>query len=133
MRGDKAQQMLKRDIQNCVNELNELARLHEVKNPIPTKVSGRIIPQDPEGLQGNGLTNETGIVFSGELQYTNFDGCMYSKGWERTNHLPYSIDKRIDLPPRREPYRKSKIIETLTAPTAPEQTTRTAPTYENVE
>ena len=102
MHGPKAQQILHRDIQNCVFELKELERLHELKDPIPTTFDGYLKEADPETLyriQGR----EGGVaLLSGSNDYSNFDGCMYAKGWERIKNLPYSVTDTLNIRPRRE-------------------------------
>lgn len=110
MHGPKAQQILHRDIQNCVFELKELERLHELDNPIPTTFDGYIKEADPETLyriQGR----EGGVaLLSGSNDYSNFDGCMYAKGWERIKNLPYSVTDTLNIRPRREKPDKNGLL-----------------------
>ncbi len=86
MRGPKANQILQQNIRNCVNELEELERLNEIENPIQKSYNDRIIPTDPMALEGD---NNTALL-AGQYSYKNFDGCMYAKGWERTQFVPYN-------------------------------------------
>lgn len=101
MQGPKAQQMLHRDIQNCVSELKELERLYQLEDPIPTTWNGYIKEADPSTLYSIKSQGGDAALFSGANDYTNFDGCMYAKGWERIQNLPYSITDILNKKPKR--------------------------------
>lgn len=84
MRGEKAQQLLHKDMAECATELRELERLHEVEDAVPIMPNGRLEQQDPLALEGSGAA-----LIGNNQDYNNFDGCMYAKGWERTLYLPF--------------------------------------------
>lgn len=110
MHGAKAQQMLQRDIQNCVNELTELERLHQLDDPIPTTFDGSLKEADPSTLYTIKVQGGDTALFNGASDYTNFDGCMYAKGWERIKSLPYNTTGSLNMNPRREKSFKSNFL-----------------------
>lgn len=92
--GPKAQEMLNRDIANCVSTLKELERIGTIRNAIPADSMGRVLDRDEEQYMAfdtpdrfGGLNLETG-------NYHDFEGCMLSNGWERTMYVPYSVASR---------------------------------------
>lgn len=117
MRGAKAQQLLQRDIQNCVNELHELERLNQLDDPIPTSFDGYIKEADPATLYNIRVQGGDTALFSGATDYSNFDGCMYAKGWERIQNLPYSVTDRLNMNPRRvKPDENDMLPSAMRAP-----------------
>lgn len=119
MHGAKAQQMLHRDIQNCVSELNELERLHQLEDPIPTTWDGYIKEADPSTLYSINAQGGDAALFSGANDYTNFDGCMYAKGWERIKHLPYSVTDILNKRPKRAKPDSSGLVPKQKQPPTP--------------
>lgn len=100
-RGEKAKDLLRKDLHMCESELEELERLKEVKDPIKYAYNDRILPTPALDLKGKNTSGETKALISGANTYTDFDGCMYTKGWERTARLPYSRQSTGNLVPRR--------------------------------
>lgn len=86
MRGPKARQMLQRDIKACITELKELERLRAVDDPIPTLLYGRLRPTDHLNIEQRSSVP----LPSHHEDYVNFDGCMYTKGWERAHFTGHS-------------------------------------------
>lgn len=102
LQGPKVQEMLNRDIANCVASLKELERIGVIRNAIPADNMGRVLDRDEEQYMAydtpdrfGGLNLETG-------DYHDFEGCMLTKGWERAQFLPYTVSARS-----RETYLKS--------------------------
>ena len=94
--GPKAQQLLNRDISSCVAELSELVRLGQIKSVVPAN------PVDVASAEGDARKNlmsfETpdrdGALLSEAQSYTDFESCMYVKGWERTMNVGGSTADR---------------------------------------
>ena len=92
-RGTKAQQMLNRDIARCVTEIRELKRLGAIRKAIPS--DGNAAPNTPEGKLEKWETPErSGALRAEHTPFHDFEGCMYSKGWERTKYVPYDVAKK---------------------------------------
>ncbi|MEM6780393.1 MAG: hypothetical protein AAF569_00860 [Pseudomonadota bacterium] len=85
LQGPKAQQGLHQDISRCSAELNELKRLGSLKKAIPAD------PDDKNGMVSWDTPNRDGYRYAEHLDYTDFETCMRTKGWERVEHLPYDI------------------------------------------
>ena len=79
-RGPKAQQMLFEDMANCTAKINELKRLGSIRNSIP--------PSTWDSTQRNGY------LHSEYDDYTDFETCMTSKGWERVKYVDYETVNR---------------------------------------
>lgn len=94
VQGPKAQQMLDLHIARCVVELRELARLGIVKNPIIVDGKGRVMSAHEFDLSGYNTPQRNGELLNETLPYTDFEGCMQDKGWERINTVPYYTAKR---------------------------------------
>ena len=92
MRGPKAQQILHRDISTCVVELKELQRLGSIKEAFPAGLDQNGFPIDPETPEGRMAKFDTpqrdGNLIAEVYDYTDFETCMHSKGWERVEVLP---------------------------------------------
>ncbi len=92
MRGPKAQQILHRDISTCVVELKELQRLGSIKNAFPAGLDQNGFPIDPETPEGKMAKFDTperdGSMITEVYDYTDFETCMHTKGWERVEVLP---------------------------------------------
>lgn len=91
--GKKAQQMLQRDIAHCVTDVRELERLGMIRPAIPgNRLKDGQIPDrtTPKGsmAQWESPTRD-GYLYSEFYDYHDFETCMISKGWERTQYLPY--------------------------------------------
>lgn len=92
LRGPKAQQTLHMDISTCANEINELERLGPLREALPADTNNGQVP-DPNSAGGNLAKWDTpkrdGHLYAEHFNYTDFEGCMDYKGWERVEHLPY--------------------------------------------
>lgn len=100
--GPKAQQMLFQDIAFCTASINELQRLGAIREAVPAETfdsSGNPIhPDSPEARLGNWDTpSREGYMRTEYYDYTDFEGCMDNKGWERTKYNNYkAVDKARD-------------------------------------
>lgn len=116
MRGPKAQQMLNRDIATCVTDLKELRRLGSLKNIFPAGLDENGFPIDPDSPEGRMATFDTperdGDLRTEVFDYSDFESCMDTKGWERVEYLPYARAKAA-----RANY-TATILEPLTPQTA---------------
>ena len=92
LRGPKAQQTLHKDIADCVTEIDELERLAPLREAIPADTNAGQVrdPNSPEGRLAKWDTpKRDGYLYSEHFNYTDFEGCMDYKGWERVENLPY--------------------------------------------
>lgn len=95
MQGPKAQQLLHKNIANCTVEIRELQNLGEIRRAIPANYnSGNSLDGDrtaaQKNLDGWDTPERDGYLRSEHLDYTDFESCMYAKGWERAEYLPYT-------------------------------------------
>ncbi len=99
MQGEKAQQTLNRDISHCVAELGELERLGQIKGAFPTEKKDAATTADAahQSLMDWDTPERDGALLSEQLPYTDFEGCMAYKGWERVQHVPYDVAKRAAM------------------------------------
>ena len=105
LQGPKAQQMLNRDIANCVIEIRELERLGALRHTIPADTPAN--NDTPEGNLSDWDTPEhNGALRSEHLPYHDFESCMAYKGWERIKYVPYDVQKRA-----RDTYRETVLGE----------------------
>lgn len=92
LRGPKAQQALHKDIADCVTEIDELERLAPLRKSIPADTRNGQVP-DSESAEGKLAKWDTpkrdGYLYAEHFNYTDFEGCMVYKGWERIESLPY--------------------------------------------
>jgi hypothetical protein len=92
LRGPKAQQTLHQDIATCVTEIDELERLGPIREAIPADTQNGQVP-DPNSADGRLRKWDTpkrdGYLYAEHFNYTDFEGCMDYKGWERIEALPY--------------------------------------------
>lgn len=86
--------MLNRDISRCVFELRELERLGVIKNAIPTDFQGRVADPDQAALQEWDTPERDRHLFTEHSEYTDFEGCMKAKGWERVEHVPFDVARK---------------------------------------
>lgn len=100
--GPKAQEMLNRDIAHCVSTLKELERIGTIRNAIPADSMGRVLDRDEEQYMAFETPDRFGGLNLEAADYHDFEGCMLSKGWERTMFVPYTNASRS-----REVYLKS--------------------------
>lgn len=94
LRGPKAQQTLHKDIATCVTEIDELERLGPLREVLPADTKdGKVRdPNSPEGKMAKWDTpKRDGYLYSEHFNYTDFEGCMDYKGWERVENLPYDL------------------------------------------
>jgi hypothetical protein len=94
LEGPKLQQMLQRDVAQCVTDVRELERLGAVHAAIPGEVEQpNLIVPDPNQPKGALELAETPrrdhYLYDEYYNYHDFETCMISKGWERTQYLPY--------------------------------------------
>ncbi len=94
LRGPKAQQMLNRDIARCVVELRELERLGSVRDPIPEYAAGLILSEDEARIAGWDTPERDEQLFVEHAEYTDFEGCMLYRGWERIKYVPYDVEEQ---------------------------------------
>jgi hypothetical protein len=100
--GPKAQQMLFQDIASCTAHINELQRLGAIREAVPPETfdshGNPINPDSPEGRLGNWDTpKREGYMRTEYYDYTDFEGCMDNKGWERTKYNNYkTVDRARD-------------------------------------
>lgn len=96
LRGPKAQQTLHEDIASCVAEISELERLAPVREAIPADTHNGKVP-DPNTADGRlkrwDSPKRDGYLYGEHSNYTDFEGCMDYKGWERVEALPYERAK----------------------------------------
>ena len=90
MQGPKAQQGLHQDIAGCVNDINELKRLGSIKKAVPRNLEA---PDEKKKAEWD-TPKRDGYRYAEHLDYTDFETCMHSKGWERVDHLPYDVAER---------------------------------------
>lgn len=96
--GPKAQQMLFQDIANCTATIKELKQLNAIRNDIPEdtfdSTGMRIKPDSHEGRMAK-LDNppRQGYMRTEYYDYSDFEGCMTYKGWER---VKYNNFKTVD-------------------------------------
>lgn len=100
MQGPKAQQMLHRDIARCVTEMREMEKLGALKEAIPTDEYGHVLTHyemDEEykmALADWDAPERDKELFAEHSNYTDFESCMDTKGWERVEHLPYDTAQK---------------------------------------
>ncbi len=96
LRGPKAQQTLHQDQATCVNEISELERLGPIREILPADTQNGKVP-DPNSADGRLKKWDTpkrdGYLYAEHFNYTDFEGCMDYKGWERVENLPYERAK----------------------------------------
>lgn len=102
--GPKAQQMLNRDISRCVVELRELERIGAVKDAIPTDYAGRTLDPDEKELYDWDTPDHDKHLNMEHSNYTDFEGCMLEKGWERVEYVPFDVARK-----GRENYLRSRV------------------------
>lgn len=100
--GPKAQEMLNRDIANCVAALKEMERIGTIRDAIPADNMGRVLDRDEEQYMAYDTPDRFGGLNLEAEDYHDFEGCMITKGWERTMFVPYTVAGRS-----RETYLKS--------------------------
>ncbi len=95
--GPKAQQMLHKDIANCTNEIRELENLGAIRSVIPPNYNrGNTMDRtaSEQQLDEWDSPERDGYLYAEHLDYSDFEGCMVNKGWERVEYLPYTNAKR---------------------------------------
>jgi hypothetical protein len=96
--GPKAQQMLHQDIANCTVEIRELENLGAIRRAIPSNYSnGNTMEKrttSQKDLDKWDSPERDGYLYAEHLDYSDFEGCMVNKGWERVEYLPYTNAKR---------------------------------------
>jgi hypothetical protein len=122
MRGDKAQQILNRDIAQCLAELKELERIGAIRKAVPAAKLATATPDatTPAGevLNWDSMQHD-GNLRAEYLDYHDFEGCMQFKGWQRTKYVPYDaseVSKRVYVDSLNESYddRYRSRIPTIT-------------------
>jgi len=96
--GPKAQQMLHKNIADCTNEIRELENLGAIRRAIPSNYNnGNTLEKRTAGqkeLDSFDSPERDGFLYAEHLDYSDFEGCMTNKGWERVEYLPYTNAKR---------------------------------------
>ena len=95
LRGPKAQHSLNKNIADCVVEIKELVRLNSLR--ISTKADTGIRRSDTAPIPGTVARFDTpdydGPSYADYQPYTDFEGCMDYKGWERVSYVPYKVQE----------------------------------------
>ena len=95
LQGPKAQQKLNSAIAGCVAQLRELERLGAIHNALPgdTYEDGSVPdPDTPAGtLAQYDTPRREGALRAENLDFHDFETCMTYYGWERVEHVPYSV------------------------------------------
>ncbi len=100
--GPKAQQMLFQDIAFCTASINELQRMGAIREAVPPETfdsnGNPINPDSPDGRLANwDSPKREGYMRTEYYDYTDFEGCMDNKGWERTKYNNYkTVDRARD-------------------------------------
>lgn len=81
--GPKAQHQLHMDIASCVSEVREMVRLGSIAQAMPPKNIG----MDPGLKSGWSSPTRNGPLYTEYTPYQDFDGCMNTKGWERSDFV----------------------------------------------
>lgn len=93
LRGPQAQHTLNKDISDCVVELRELERLGSIRDALPADLS---TPRTDRAEPGSATArfdtpNKDDINYTRYFDYADFEGCMFARGWERVEYLPYDV------------------------------------------
>ena len=88
LRGPKAQQRLNMSISDCVVGVKELERLGAVTKAIPGKDMDT--PSQSE-LSEFETPERVGFERREYLDFHDFESCMFTKGWERVEFVPYDV------------------------------------------
>lgn len=89
--GPKAQEMLNRDIANCVAKLKEMERLGSIREAIPADSRGRVMSPDEQAYNRYNSPSHYGGLYMENADFHDFEGCMIAGGWERVKHVPYDV------------------------------------------
>lgn len=97
--GPKAQQMLFQDMANCTAVVDEMQRLGAIKDAVPAETFDqngmKIDPLTAEGRLARYETPERdGYMRTEMYDFTDFEGCMNHKGWERVKYVNYKTVDR---------------------------------------
>ncbi|MBU6235073.1 MAG: hypothetical protein KGQ41_04450 [Alphaproteobacteria bacterium] len=90
MTGPKAQHQLHSDIAKCVAEVRELVRLGSIQPTTPPKG----VPMDQDQRTGWVSPTRNGPLYMEYQPYSDFDGCMRAKGWDRLDFVKPVIADR---------------------------------------
>lgn len=92
LKGPKAQHQLNMDIASCVAQVKELVRLGSIRRASPPSNLGM-----EQGLrQGWNSPTRNGPLYTEYTDFQDFDGCMASKGWARTDYVrPAAADQAV--------------------------------------
>lgn len=85
--GVLAQEMLNRNIAECISKIKTLENLGELKNGFPR--DGKSAGERAYDRLANPPPISASIDELG--RYRDFDGCMAQKGWERVKYVPYGV------------------------------------------
>jgi hypothetical protein len=100
--GPKAQQMLFQDMAFCTATVNELQRMGAIREAVPAETfdqnANMITPDSPESRMANwDSPSRDGYMRTEYYDYTDFEGCMDNKGWERVKYNNYkTVDRARD-------------------------------------
>ena len=94
LQGPKAQQMLHKEISECVTEIGELEKLGELRRAVPAHYNSGNSAEYRTASQAElnqwDSPARDGYLYAEHLDYHDFETCMGAKGWERVEHLPYT-------------------------------------------
>lgn len=87
--GPKAQHTLNRDIANCTVEIRELQRLGSLRQATPPNTRRPRSDGAPRGgyVAGYDTPEYDKNVYAAYFEYSDFEGCMREKGWQRVNYV----------------------------------------------
>ena len=98
MEGPKVQQLLHRDISRCVAEIREEVRLGQIKRPVDknTAFDRDVVDKsvDRQKMDRWDTPDHNGYLLAEHNDYDDFETCMQAKGWERLEHVPYSVAQK---------------------------------------
>lgn len=81
--GPKAQHQLNSDIASCVAEVRELVRLGSIRGAQPP----RDLANETNLNRAWAAPHRDGPLYTEYTDFQDFEGCMVSKGWERTDFV----------------------------------------------
>jgi hypothetical protein len=92
LRGAKAQQKLNSDIAHCVTDVREINTSSAVRRAMPAD-GGQPKGSSKEALAQWETPLRDGMLRAEHTEYHDFETCMYSKGWERVEHVPQDVSE----------------------------------------
>lgn len=94
----KAQNMLHKDIADCVVSMRELEREQAIRHAIPGDTGPDGVVPDPATAEGSLAQWDTpdhkGYLRAEHSDSHDFENCMQAKGWDRLEYMPYDVADR---------------------------------------